>query len=67
MFGSRNWLVLVLLGISLACPRAHRLPDGLPGLEWVADGHCGVADARWGYRRGPSYLGHLHSHVVAGL
>lgn len=26
-----------------------------------------MADARWGYGRGPSYFGHLHSHVVAGL
>lgn len=25
--------------IPLACPGAHRLTDGLPGLEWVADGH----------------------------
>lgn len=40
--------------VTLACPGAHRLTDGLPGLEGVADGHYSVADARWGYGRGPS-------------
>lgn len=53
--------------IPLACPVADRLTDGWPGLEGVAEGHYGVADARRGYGRGPSYLGHLHSYVVAGL